>query len=169
MDILELLEEFGAKLPKENQEAFLKRFRKSYKHENEVNALKKKLQTAQQALENGEGETLAQLQQELLRLEQENGALYAQKEQLARDYALGQALKDAQVRSPKAVMALLDISLIRLEEGKLTGLDEQLKRIKEECPYLFEAPDGQYPQFCTMSQSASASMADMAARRAMGL
>ena len=104
-----------------------------------------------------------------MRLEEENRALHAQKEQLARDYALKQALKAAQVRSQKAVLALLDMPLIRLEEGKLTGLDEQLKRIKEECPYLFEAPRGQYPQFCTMSQSASASMADMAARRAMGL
>lgn len=147
MDILELLEEFGAQLPRENQDAFLKRFRKSYKHENEVNALKKKLQTAQQALENGEGENLARMQEELLRLEEENGALHAQNEQLARDYALKQALKAAQVRSQKAVLALLDMPLIRLEEGKLTGLDEQLKRIKEECPYLFEAPRGQYPRF----------------------
>ncbi|MBP3037978.1 phage scaffolding protein [Bacillaceae bacterium Marseille-Q3522] len=47
------------------------------------------------------------------------------------------ALTGAKARNIKAVRALLDSEKITLKDGELEGLDEQLKAVKEENPYLF--------------------------------
>lgn len=57
------------------------------------------------------------------------------------DFALESALRDAKAKNPKAVKALLDSESIKLVDGKLVGLDEQLKSLKESDDYLF-VPDG---------------------------
>ncbi len=41
----------------------------------------------------------------------------------------------------KAIKALLDISEISFENDELSGLSEQLEKIKAECPYLFAESD----------------------------
>lgn len=57
------------------------------------------------------------------------------------DFALESALRDAKAKNPKAVRALLDTEAIKFVDGKLVGLEEQLKALKETDDYLF-VPDG---------------------------
>ncbi|MGH0741964.1 phage scaffolding protein [Bacillus paranthracis] len=53
-------------------------------------------------------------------------------------FAMTNALTSAKVRNHKALQALLNNESIKLEDGKLTGLDEQLSALKESDSYLFE-------------------------------
>ncbi|MGA4517211.1 phage scaffolding protein [Solibacillus silvestris] len=64
------------------------------------------------------------------------------------DHALEGALRDAKSKNPKAVKALLDIQAVKLAEGKLEGLEDQLKALRTSDGYLFEADGikGRTPQ-----------------------
>ncbi|WP_373880038.1 phage scaffolding protein [Levilactobacillus brevis] len=65
--------------------------------------------------------------------------LSAQLKQTKLTGALNTALSGAKARNPKTVEALLDMNKIQLEEdGKLTGLDDQLAAIKKDNEYLFD-------------------------------
>lgn len=55
-----------------------------------------------------------------------------------RDYAIDLAIAKAKVKNPKAVKALLDHEKIKVEDGKVSGLDEQLEVIRKSDGYLFE-------------------------------
>ncbi len=55
------------------------------------------------------------------------------------NHALDTALNSAKCKNSKALKALLDIDSIKYEEGKLNGLDDQLRVLKESDSYLFEA------------------------------
>ena len=54
-----------------------------------------------------------------------------------KENTLTNSLKDSGARNIKAVKALLDEESIKYEDDKLVGIEEQLKNIKEENPYLF--------------------------------
>ncbi|AXN58361.1 head scaffolding protein [Bacillus phage Wes44] len=54
------------------------------------------------------------------------------------DTALEKALTGAKARNRKALTALLDLDKVKLEGESLTGLDEQLKALRESDSYLFE-------------------------------
>lgn len=53
------------------------------------------------------------------------------------DFELEKALRDVGARNPKAVKALLNTDEIKLEDGKLVGLDAQLENLKKTDDYLF--------------------------------
>lgn len=52
--------------------------------------------------------------------------------------AIELALRDAGARNTKAVGALLDQDTIKYADGKLTGLEEQLKAVQKDNDYLFQ-------------------------------
>ena len=54
------------------------------------------------------------------------------------DYALKEALSEAKAKSPEKVAKLIERDAIKLVNGKLVGLEEQLKALKESDGYLFE-------------------------------
>ena len=54
------------------------------------------------------------------------------------DYALKAALAQAKARNPEKVAKLIERDAIKLVDGKLVGLEEQLKTLKESDGYLFE-------------------------------
>ena len=54
------------------------------------------------------------------------------------DYALKAALTQAKARSPEKVAKLIERDAIKLVDGRLVGLEEQLKALKESDGYLFE-------------------------------
>lgn len=55
------------------------------------------------------------------------------------DHALDGALTEARAKNAKAVKALLNTELLKLaEDGSISGLGEQLEKIKSENDYLFE-------------------------------
>lgn len=60
----------------------------------------------------------------------------AQISEMKFDYALTAALTGAKARNSKAVKALLDMDGLKLNDGKIIGLDEQLSQIKEENGFL---------------------------------
>lgn len=62
----------------------------------------------------------------------------AQIEQLKIDNAMDSALAASGCRNSKALKALLDMGKIKLENDKLTGLDEQLKELVKTDAYLFD-------------------------------
>ena len=55
-------------------------------------------------------------------------------------YALRGALTDA--HDPDIVAGLVDKKQLKLQDGKLSGLDEQLKALKEQKAFLFKQPEG---------------------------
>lgn len=67
--------------------------------------------------------------------------------------ALESALKEAKVKNSKLVKALLDNEKLTLKDGKLEGIDDQLKTIKEENDFLFEKIPGGVPDFPTGGKS----------------
>ncbi|GIN13192.1 hypothetical protein J26TS2_30590 [Shouchella clausii] len=83
-----------------------------------------------------------ELQQQIQQLQDTNKAIKEEYEakiqQQAFDHTLKDALSAAKVRNVKAAKALLDLESIKLDGGKLLGLEDQLKTIKESDPYLFE-------------------------------
>lgn len=86
-----------------------------------------------------------ELQAEIDRLKELNETTsteYQEKlDKQAFDHALSDALKNAKVRNPKAVKALLDTESIKLDGEKLLGLDDQLTALKESDDYLFEVEE----------------------------
>jgi len=56
---------------------------------------------------------------------------------LRKETAIELLLKDQKAKNIKAVKALLDLEKVTLDGGKLIGLEEQLKSLKESDSYLF--------------------------------
>lgn len=54
------------------------------------------------------------------------------------NYALDSALTSAKCKNAKALKALLDMDSIKYQDGKLEGLESQLKALRESDSYLFE-------------------------------
>src|SRR5699024_4230224 len=63
-----------------------------------------------------------------------------------KDSAIELALRDAKARNPKIAKSALDLDSISFNDGKLIGLDEQLKEIQESDPYLFVSEDDEKPE-----------------------
>jgi len=64
----------------------------------------------------------------------------AQLEKLKFDHALDGALTAAKGKNAKAIKALLNTELLKLaEDGSVSGLNDQLEKIKSENDYLFES------------------------------
>lgn len=106
-----------------------------------------------------------ELQEQIQQLQQANevAATEYQNDLMQKDYdfTLTEALREAKAKNPKAVNALLDRELIKLEDGKLKGLEEQLTALKETDDYLFVADGlkgGTPPQGGSPSPKATANM-----------
>lgn len=78
------------------------------------------------------------MQAEIERLQGENA-------EQAFNFNLEKALTGAKVRNPKAVKALLDTEIIKLDGDKLLNLDSQLEALKESDAYLFESEEAPPP------------------------
>ena len=63
--------------------------------------------------------------------------------------ALASALKDSKSKNDKIITALLDKDKLTIKDGKIEGLEEQLKTIKAENDYLFEKTPAGTPDFFT--------------------
>lgn len=89
-------------------------------------------------------------------------------EKLQFDHALSAALSKAKARDNKAVSALLDMGGLKLNNGEIVGLDQQLEMMKKEKSFLFE--DGEGVPAIVRGTSGGTSVDDDAAVRAiMGL
>lgn len=82
------------------------------------------------------------LQQQIAELQRQNNdqkkAHEAEMAQLRLDNAIDSALTSAGAKNVKAVKPFIDATKVKLDEdGKLTGLDEQLKEVQKTEGYLF--------------------------------
>jgi len=87
------------------------------------------------------------------------------------DYALDGALVGAKAKNSKAVKALLDASVLKMnDDGSILGLKEQLEKVKSENDYLFDS-ETPLPRIVTRgnSQSVLGDKTVEAARAAAGL
>ena len=62
--------------------------------------------------------------------------------QQALDMLVSNEIVKSKGKNEKAIKALLDMELVKLEDGKLKGLEEQIKNIKAKDGYLFDDGDG---------------------------
>ena len=100
----------------------------------------------------------------------------AKMDALRLDFALERELGKAGARSARAVRAFLDMGKLKLEDGgpdgadEITGLKEQLDKVKSENGFLFEDEGGaKPPRFSTGAGGKSEPASDAAIRAVMGL
>ncbi|GAX06816.1 phage minor capsid protein [Secundilactobacillus pentosiphilus] len=100
-------------------------------HEKQLTALKKS------AGDNDElKDQISQLQKEN---KESKTKFEAELAQTQKDNAINLALRDANARDAKAVLPFIDQDTVKLDEnGKLTGLTEQLENLKGDHDYLFD-------------------------------
>jgi len=159
MDILEILKNAGVEIPEEQKATINKEIRKTYKHVDEVDEIKRQL------AESSEATKLANEQLEKANKQIESfGAKESTYEEIKRqadewkaaaekakteseaaigsmklDYALENALRDAKAKDSKLIKTLLDTGKLTLSDKGLDGLEDQLNPLKESHAYLFEA------------------------------
>lgn len=63
---------------------------------------------------------------------------YANKE---KNTAINQAISNAKGKNTKAILALVDSDKITYKDGKLEGLEDQLKELQKSDAYLFDVPE----------------------------
>lgn len=63
---------------------------------------------------------------------------YADKE---RNAAISTAISNAKGKNQKAILALIDSDKITYKDGKLDGLEDQLKELQKSDAYIFDAPE----------------------------
>lgn len=63
------------------------------------------------------------------------------------DTALEAALSAAKAKNPKTVKALLNMDGLKLSDGQIIGLKEQLESIQKDNDFLFEGEQQQAPKF----------------------
>ena len=95
----------------------------------------------------------------------------AKVEAMQRDYALIGVLRDNKARNPEKCLKFLDVDALSFQDGKFTGLTEQINNLKASDGYLFE-DDEQKPKFSGSTQGAGSGVTDVflaSARKAAGL
>ncbi len=160
MDIKELLQAFADgnktidevnKAIEEETKNMIPRTRLNDKN-NEINDLKQQLADRDTQLTDLSAKATGhdELQNQIKALQDANQAATSEYEakltKQAYDFALDKELLVAKARNPVAVKALLNSELIKLEDGKLLGLSEQLTKLQESDSYLFDVQQQQQQQ-----------------------
>ena len=88
----------------------------------------------------------AELKKQIETLQQQNTdqrkAHEAELNQLKLDNAIDAALIEAGAKNRRAVKSLLDVAKVKFgDDGKLTGLEEQIKAVQKSDAYMFEAKE----------------------------
>lgn len=100
----------------------------------------------------------AQLDAMTAKYEEETSELESKLSQTRLDSALELALVSEKARNSKAVRALIDVDKLELnEDGTLKGLDDQLKTVQTENPYLFDDGNTTPGQFARHGNPSGAS------------
>lgn len=64
-----------------------------------------------------------------------------------KESAIENALESVNTKSLKALKALIDFDGVDFQDGKVTGLSEQIDRLKKECGFLFFEEEEEKPKF----------------------
>lgn len=94
-----------------------------------------------------------------------NAAMQAREDSIRVDMALENALNQSGARNHKAVLALIERDKIKVRDGKVTGLQEQMDALRKSDPYLFHDNGGK-PYFGSSSSGGNPGSSDDATVRA---
>lgn len=107
-----------------------------------VKALKEEIESRDKQLEELKAVDADGLKKRVEELQEENNnqkvAFENQINGIQFNNALDNALLTAKSKNIKAVKALLDLDKLEFKDGKVIGIDEQIKELKEQNDYLFE-------------------------------
>ena len=111
---------------------------KTQKTELETQIKERDTQLADLSKSNKDNEGLLNQIKDLQALNKKTTTDYENKiNQMQFDYALEGALTNAKSKNNKALKALLNMDNIKYQEGKLEGLQEQIKALQKDASYLF--------------------------------
>lgn len=146
----EFLEEMG--IEKENINKILDKYHegiKEYKDsaekvktlEAENNSLKEQISQRDKDLKELKKVDAQELQTKIAELEEKNKTLQAESEskllETRKNLMLENSLMKANVKNSKAIKGMLELDKITIDGDELTGLDDQIKALKESDSYLF--------------------------------
>lgn len=110
----------------------------------ELTRLREEMSERDKQLESLKGVSGAseELKKEVERLQAENKnkeeSYQKELQELKFNFELEKVLTSEKARNIKAIKPLLDLTLLKLEDGKIKGLSEQLEKLKQSDGYLFE-------------------------------
>ena len=171
------LEEIDKKISAEIGKAFVSKADFNAKNE-EKKAIAEQLENANKQIEEFKGMDIDGIKKAAddwkLKAEQAQKDAEAKITAMQFDHALDGALSGAKAKNAKAVKALLDMEGLKMNNGEIVGLNEQLEKVKEENGYLFDDDTAeQKPKFAGTTPGASTpALADgfiASARKAAGL
>ncbi|WP_052045131.1 phage scaffolding protein [Caloranaerobacter azorensis] len=111
--------------------------KKQYKQQ--VNDLNKELGKLKEQLKDNENE---KVQETIKKLQEQIAEKEKTMSEVRKNAAIEMAITKAKAKNTKAVKALLEFEKLEVnEDGTIKGLEEQLTKLKETDPYLFEEGD----------------------------
>lgn len=178
----EFLEEMG--IEKENINKILNKYHegvKEYKDsaekvktlEAETTSLKEQISQRDKDLKELKKVDAKELQTKIAELEEKNKTLQEESEskllETRKNLMLENSLMKANVKNSKAIRGMLDFEKITINGDELTGLDDQIKALKESDSYLFNIEEPTKTIDLGSQHSNQKNEDDLFARKVMGL
>lgn len=180
-NIYDILNDFGLEVPEDKKADFEKAWKENYRTKADYDKVagqrddyKASLDTVNEKLKEFEGVDVADLKEQITKLQGDlkaKDAEYAEKEadRIFND-TLKEAIKTAGGRNEKAVMALLDIDALKSSKNQSADIKKALDAAKESDSYLFGADEPFMNAVGPTGGTGGDNMGGMAAiRAAMGL
>ncbi len=134
--IEKVVEDYGKNYVPKNQ--FNKKNDALKQAEESLEAMQSDIETLKKA--NADNDELSKQIDELNAAQLKREAEYtAQIQKMELDGIVERTLLSSKVKNAKAVRALLDLEDAKVKDGIIKGLDDQLTKLKESDPYLFES------------------------------
>ncbi len=116
--------------------------------ENQINERDKDLKTLREQLKDHEGAN-TELEALQSKYDEETQKLQSQLEHNNKMNEIRLAINKSGARNEKAILALLDLEEVKVNDDGVQGLKEQLETLKESDNYLFEVVDKKKPNIVT--------------------
>ena len=176
------LEEMG--IEKENINKILDKYHegiKEYKEsaekvktlEAETTSLKEQISQRDKDLKELKKVDAKELETKIAELEEKNKTLQAESEskllETRKNLMLENSLMKANVKNSKAIKGMLELDKITIDGDELSGLDDQIKALKESDSYLFNIEEPTKTIDLGSQHSSQKNEDDLFARKVMGL
>ena len=141
--------------------------------EAENNSLKEQISQRDKDLKELKKVDAKELETKIAELEKKNKTLQEESEkqlsETRRNLMLENSLIKANVKNSKAIKGMLDLDKITIDGDELTGLDDQIKALKESDSYLFNIEEPTITIDLGSQHTSEKSEDDLLARKIMGL
>lgn len=141
--------------------------------EAEITSLKEQISQRDKDLKELKKVDAKELETKIAELEEKNKTLQEesdkQLQETRRNLMLENSLMKANVKNSKAIKGMLDLDKITIDGDELTGLDDQIKALKESDSYLFNIEEPTKTIDLGSQHTGEKSEDDLMARKIMGL